>query len=155
VLDVYRRNRPDLSERDATTPLMTDTLFRIPAIRLAEAAQRHNPRTYMYRFALGSPASDGTFGAAHAFEIPFTWDTLDKAQSIIQMMGKEPPQALATTMHGAWANFIKTGSPQHPNLPEWPAYEPIRRATMDLDLESRIVEDPDGEERRLWESVQY
>jgi para-nitrobenzyl esterase len=155
MFDVYRRNRPNLSERDATTPILTDTLFRIPAIRLAEAAQRYNPRTYMYRFDWGSPASDGTFGAAHGFEVPFVWDTLNKAQTMIQMMGQEPPQALATTMHGAWANFIKTGSPQHPNLPEWPTYDPIRRATMDLDLESRVVEDPDGEERRLWEGVQY
>jgi para-nitrobenzyl esterase len=155
ILDVYRRNRPDLSDRDATTPILTDTLFRIPAIRLAEAAQRHNPRTYMYRFAWGSPASDGKFGAAHGFEVPFMWDTLNKAQYMIQLMAQEPPQALATTMHGAWVNFIKTGSPQHPNLPEWPAYDTTRRATMDLDVESHIVEDPDGEERRLWDGVQY
>jgi para-nitrobenzyl esterase len=62
---------------------------------------------------------------------------------------------LATTMHGALANFIKTGSPQHPNLPEWPAYDLTRRATMRLDIESRVVDDPNGDERRLWEAVQY
>lgn len=156
VLDSYCRNRPNLSERDATTPFLSDALFRIPAIRLAEAAQRHNPRIYRYSFAWGSPASEGKFGAAHAFDVPFIWDTLSKAGSALTAMGTgDPPQALATTMHGALANFIKTGSPQHPNLPKWPAYEPTRRATMRLDIESCIVDDPNGEERRLWDGVQY
>ena len=62
---------------------------------------------------------------------------------------------LAATMHEAWVNFIKTGSPQHPNLPEWPVYEPSRRATMQFDAESRVVDDPDGDERRLWDGVQF
>jgi para-nitrobenzyl esterase len=155
VLDAYRRNRPGMSDRDATTPFLTDTLYRIPAIRLAETAQRHNPRMYMFRFAWGSPPSEGKFGAAHGFEVPFMWDTLSKAQNIIQMIGKEPPQSLATSMHGAWASFVKTGSPQHHSLPEWPAYDTTRRATMQLDVESRVVEDPGGEERALWDGVQY
>jgi para-nitrobenzyl esterase len=131
-------------------------MFRIPAIRLAEAAQRHNPHIYMYSFAWGSPASEGKFGAAHAFDVPFIWDTLGQARSALTTFGTaEPPQTLATTMHGALANFIKTGSPQHPSLPEWPAYNPIRRATMRLDIESRVVDDPNSDERRLWEEVQY
>jgi carboxylesterase type B len=156
VLDHYRHNRPSLSDRDATTPFLSDALFRIPAIRLAEAAQRHNPRTYMYSFAWGSPASEGKFGAAHAFDVPFIWDTLNKARSALITFGMdEPPQTLATTMHGALANFIKTGSPQHPSLPEWPVYDLTRRATMRLDLESRVVDDPNSDERRLWEAVQY
>jgi para-nitrobenzyl esterase len=66
-----------------------------------------------------------------------------------------PPQSLANAMHGAWANFIKTGSPQHHSLPEWPAYNPIRRAAMNLDVESRVVEDPNGGTRRLRDGVQY
>jgi para-nitrobenzyl esterase len=156
VLDSYRRHRPALSDRDATTPLLSDAMFRIPAIRLAEAAQRHNPRTYMYSFAWGSPASEGKFGAAHAFDVPFIWDTLSEVQSELTAFGMDNPlQTLATTMHGALANFIKTGSPQHPSLPKWPAYDLIRRATMRLDVEARVVDDPNGDERQMWEGVQY
>ena len=59
------------------------------------------------------------------------------------------------TMHEAWVNFITTGSPQHPDLPEWPVYEPSRRATMQFDAESQVVDDPDGDERRLWHGVQF
>ena len=151
VLESYRRHRSAASELDIAMPFMTDVLFRIPAIRLTEAAQRHNPRTYMFQFAL-----KGTLGAVHGLEIPFMFDSLESARNVVAAFGApNPPQSLATAMHGAWVNFVKTGSPQHPNLPEWPAYDPIRRATMQLDVESRVVEDPDGEDRALWEGAQH
>ena len=33
----------------------------------------------MYRFSWDSRAFDGLFGAAHALEIPFTFNTIDQA----------------------------------------------------------------------------
>jgi carboxylesterase type B len=125
--------------------------FGMPSIRLAEAAQPHNPHTYMYRFAW-----KGSLGATHGLDVGFMFDTLDKSRSIATALGApNSPQSLATAMHGAWANFIKTGSPQHHSLPDWPAYEPTRRATMQLDVESCVVDDPNGEERRLWDGALY
>jgi carboxylesterase type B len=151
VLERYRIRRSGADLADTVVPFVTDMLFGIPSIRLAETAQPHNPHTYMYRFAW-----KGSLGATHGLEIGFMFDSLEKGRNVMALLGGEnPPQTLATAMHGAWANFVKTGSPQHPNLPEWPAYDPIRRATMDLDIESRVVDDPDGDERRLWEGVQY
>ena len=81
VLDVYRRNRPGLPQSQADRCVLDDMVFRLPAIRLAEAAALHNPRTYMFRFAWGSPPLEGKFGAGHAFELPFMWDVLDKFPS--------------------------------------------------------------------------
>jgi para-nitrobenzyl esterase len=151
VLERYRIGRSGANLADTVVPFVTDMLFGIPSIRLAETAQPHNQHTYMYRFAW-----KGSLGAAHGLEIPFMFDSLEKAQNVVTALGApNPPQVLAKTMHGAWVNFIKTGSPQHPNLPKWPAYDPIRRATMDLDVESRVVDDPNGDERRLWDRVHY
>jgi para-nitrobenzyl esterase len=157
VLDVYGRNRPGLPADKVGRYFLDDAVFRLPAIRLAEAAQQYNPHMFMFSFAWGSPPLEGKFGAGHAFETPFMWDVLDKFPpgQMAQAVGKEPPQALATTMHGAWVSFIKTGSPQHANLPEWPAYDTIRRATMRLDDESHVVDDPDSAERQLWDKVQF
>jgi para-nitrobenzyl esterase len=45
--------------------------------------------------------------------------------------------------------------PQHPALPVWPTYDTMRRATMWLDDESRVVDDPMGEQRELWRDVRY
>ena len=69
------------------------------------------------------------------------------------VLGSNLPHELARVMHRAWVTFIKSGSPQHSDLPEWPAYEPTRRAAMELDIQSRVIDDPDGDERRLWDGV--
>jgi para-nitrobenzyl esterase len=137
---------------ECVVPFGTDMVFRIPAIRLAEAAQRHNPRIYAFQFGF-----KGRLGAAHALELPFVFDTLRMANGEVGefLFADEPPAELATTVHGAWSNFVKTGSPEHPNLPQWPAYEPTRRATMELDVESRVVDDPGTETRQLWDGIEY
>jgi para-nitrobenzyl esterase len=137
VLDAYRKNGTGSSGEEPVVPFGTDMVFRIPAIRLAEAAQPHNPRAYMFRFGF-----EGRLGAAHALELPFMFDTLDRANGEVRefLFGDGPP---------------KTGSPQHPNLPEWPTYDSTRRATMELDVESRVVDDPGAEKRQLWEGIEY
>ena len=58
-------------------------------------------------------------------------------------------------MHGAWVRFITDGTPADPALPKWPTYDTTRRATMWLDDESRVVDDPMADERRAWRGVEF
>jgi para-nitrobenzyl esterase len=53
-------------------------------------------------------------------------------------------------MSETWLAFARTGDPNNAKLPEWPKYEAGRRATMILDLEPRVVDDPRGSERALF-----
>ena len=53
-------------------------------------------------------------------------------------------------MQAAWAAFIRGGAPNADGLPGWPIYEAPHRATMLLDRESRVVDDPAGDRRALW-----
>jgi para-nitrobenzyl esterase len=50
-------------------------------------------------------------------------------------------------MHRAWVAFARTGDPG------WETYDAGRRAVMRFDVTSGIVDDPNGEERRLWEGI--
>src|SRR4029453_1491082 len=50
VLDAYRAARPDADPDGLVCAVMTDEVFRIPAVRLAEAHLPHAPRVSMYRF---------------------------------------------------------------------------------------------------------
>jgi para-nitrobenzyl esterase len=127
----------------------TDWWCRIPAIRLADAHAGGTGRTYMYEFAWPSPVADGLFGACHALEIPFVFDTLNagSGQMLGGLLGDNPPQELATSMHGAWVEFISNGDPG------WPAYELGKRATMRFDERSAVVDDPRRWERELWEDI--
>jgi para-nitrobenzyl esterase len=151
VLQRYRERLGLDALRDAVVPFSTDLMFRIPSIRLAEAAHTHNPRTYMFCFGW-----QGRMGAVHALDIPFMFDTLDCDPEMLQLLGGEDaPQSLATVMHGAWVSFVKDGAPRHAGLPEWPSYDLARRATMHLDVNSHIADDPGGDMRRMWSNTDY
>ena len=61
--------------------------------------------------------------------------------------------ALAEAMSEAWVSFARTGNPNHKGLPEWPAFDNTRRATMMFDTECKAVNDPYREERLAMEAV--
>jgi len=147
---------PGRTEYDRRARFLTDVLFRIPAIRLAEAAQRHGSRVYSYLLGWGTPPGDGRLGAFHGLDLPLMWNRLDDvASAALTLVGRPAPVALAEAVHGAWVSFVTAGVPQHPALPVWPTYDTMRRATMWLDDESRVVDDPMGEQRELWRDVRY
>ena len=84
----------------------------------------------------------------------FTFDDLAGNPMSALMLGANPPQSLATAMHGAWVSFARTGDPAATgHVAEWPLYREPQRSTMILDEECRVEEDPMGERRAVWEGV--
>jgi para-nitrobenzyl esterase len=57
-------------------------------------------------------------------------------------------QALAEKMATAWANFARTGNPSQSGL-KWTPFEPDKCPTMVFDSKCRMVDDPEGEVRKL------
>lgn len=136
----YRRNRLDALPGDALSAIMTDWMYRIPALRLAEA----RPGTHVYEFAWRSPAYDGQLGACHALELAFVFDLLDEP-GYDGLTGGSAPQSLADTVHAAWVGFICTGDPG------WPAYDTTTRTEMRFDAVSATINDSRGDEREMWD----
>jgi hypothetical protein len=52
-----------------------------------------------------------------------------------------------------WTTFARTGHPGAKGQPSWPVYALQKRATMMIDAQCRIEEDPFREKRTLWESL--
>jgi para-nitrobenzyl esterase len=155
VAAVYRQAH-DVAGHDALwNAIMTDRVFRIPAIRLAEAQARHQPdNTFMYLFEWASPAFDGALGSCHALEIPFVFDNLG-ARGVEIFTGPGAPVDLADAMASAWVAFANDSRPILPDGSDWPAYDTARRATMHLDAQSgrgcRVEHDPSAEARVAWD----
>jgi len=103
----YRATHPGASAGDLLAAIQTDWYWRIPAIRLADAHATGTSATYMYEFAWRSPQFNGLLGACHALEIPFVFDTLGNGTE--PLLGADPPQQLADTMHAAWVAFATHG----------------------------------------------
>jgi para-nitrobenzyl esterase len=146
-LAVYRADRPGAGPGDLLAALVTDWFFRIPAIRVAEArAAAGAAGTWMYRFDHPEPADNHGYGASHAVEVPFVFDTLARTQSPA-LMGDAPSQAVADQAHRVWVDFITRGDPG------WAPYDTATRTTGLLTENLRAVDDPAADERALWEGV--
>jgi para-nitrobenzyl esterase len=61
--------------------------------------------------------------------------------------------ALAERVSAAWVAFARTGNPNIPKLPKWPAYSAASRDTMLFNNESRVEQDPDRGPRLVMEEV--
>jgi carboxylesterase type B len=144
ALPAYRARYPEAGPGDLLAAVQTDWWVRVPALRLADAHARAGGTTSMYEFAWAAPG----LGAVHALEVPFVFDTLSTdARLFGPLLGENPPQELADTMHAAWVSFAGTGDPG------WPEYDLTRRLTMRFDTTSQVVEDPRAWERSLWEGI--
>jgi para-nitrobenzyl esterase len=149
----YRADDPDLGAAEVFERMATDYVFRIPAIRLAEAQLTQNPAVWMYRFDWKSRAFGGALGACHAIELPFVFHNVDRPH-MAAFLGEGPaPNELADQVQDAWIAFARTGDPNTGALPDWPTYDEVRRATMQLAEPCRVIEDPDAATRRLWDHV--
>jgi len=144
---VYQRNRPGASAGDVLAAVITDWFFRIPPIRVAEArAASGAGRTWMYRFDHPEPQDNRRFGACHAAEVPFVFDTATR-EELRPLIGDAPSQAVADQTHRAWVDFITRGDPG------WAAYDTTRRTTGLLSDTITPTDDPDADERVLWDGV--
>ena len=125
---------------------ITDAVARMPAIRIAEHPRAAS--THLYEFTWQSPGLPAGFGADHVVDIPFMRDDLAAFRTAAPIgdvvLGERPPQALATAMHAAFVDFVRTGDPG------WGAYTTTDRLTMRFDAESTVVPDLAGAERQIW-----
>jgi para-nitrobenzyl esterase len=145
-LRVYRANRPSGGAGDILAAVITDWFFRIPPIRVAEARIAAGAAgTWMYRFDYPEPEENHGFGACHAAEVPFVFDTVAR-NHVPALMGDAPSQAVADRVHRVWVDFITRGDPG------WAPYTTTRTTGLLTDT-INPVDDPAGDERALWEGI--
>jgi para-nitrobenzyl esterase len=106
---------------------------------------------YVYRFDWETPEAGGHMRSPHAVEVPFVFKNIKVAGPLISKMPEA--FALSENIAAAWVSFARTGNPNVPVLPRWPAYSVEVRDTMLFNNESRVGQDPDRAARLAMEKV--
>ena len=173
VLKTYSVDRPGASPTDLYIAITTDRMWRLGSITIAERKyeQRGAP-VFMYLFTHQSnyliPGTTRPMGAGHATDIAYTFDNVHdpaRRSKPVHVESHNPlgepmiigtdAERLAVAHHKSemWATFAKTGAPGARGQPQWPPYVPPERATMMIDAQCVVQNDPHRTERELWSKL--
>ena len=156
VIAEYRRWYPDYSPADvffASTTASRSWRGQVIEAERRAAQAGAAAHTWVFQFDWRTPIEGGGWGAHHGLDVPFVFDNVSLAPEKVGIGGDAAP--LAAQMSAMCVAFARTGRPDSPGLPSWPAYDLTRRATMVFDRTTRVVDDPRGQERRLFAPVPY
>lgn len=146
VVDRYVRANPWHTQGDGVVMLLSDLTFRLPLLRVAEALSSRQP-VWVYLFSY----QGGPDGAGHSAEVPYVFGV-----GPLGTLGTEQQRnQLKEQIQQTWVAFARSGNPDHPGLPHWPTYAAAERATLDIDLTSRVLADPFGSLRESWKTVPF
>ena len=93
-----------------------------------------------------TPVAGGMLHSPHALEIAFVFDNTEISSNFTG--GGPRAAALAKTLSSAWIAFASSGVPAAEGLPEWTTYDAERRATLVINDQSTMVDDPTSTRRQ-------
>ena len=138
VLEALKKDFPNDSPTYRATHLVTYGRMFAGSVQIAERkAAQGGAKAWMYLLEWQTPV--GPFRAPHTLEIPLVFSNVVNSRILVGP-GAEP-EIMAKQMSAAWVAFARTGDPNTPLLPKWPAYDAARRPVMVFNLESRVVND--------------
>lgn len=145
IIDIYRRASPAASSSELYFLIASDHRYGAPAMKIAERrAALRKGSVYLYYFRWETPLDGGRLKSPHTIEIPFAFDNVQASRLTA---GAPGAQALADKVSDAWLAFARSGDPNTPALPHWPAFVAAERATMMFDNASVVQNDPLREQR--------
>lgn len=153
VVAEYRRLYPDYTPTDVFFAATTAGRSWRGAVIEAEERARAGAPAWVYQQDLPTTIEGGRLRAMHASDIPLAFDNLAAPGS--PTAPSPGAQAVADRMSESFIAMARTGDPNTPAIPAWPKYELDRRSTLVFDLDTRVVDDPRGAERRLFATVPY
>lgn len=126
ILNVYP-HATNAEARRSAMYLSRDSMFGWSTWTWARLQSRLGKgKAYEYYFNYHAP---GAAGSGHGSDVPFAFQTLSTRR------GKPLPDdaKLVHLISTYWANFAKTGNPNGPGLPKWPAFRMRRQRVMVFD----------------------
>ena len=151
ILAAYRQEKPRQSPYLTQAEAFTDATRGNSQLQAERKAALGRAATYMYVWDWETPAFDGKFGAVHGHDVEASFHL---SRNAIGGAGGKGGRQMSDRLSATWVAFAATGNPNNPLIPNWPAYEPKRRATMVFNTEMKVVDDYRGDfVRRIAEAA--
>jgi para-nitrobenzyl esterase len=152
IVAQYRRQFPDWSPERVFYAASTAGRSWPGQVVEADARASVGAPTWVYQVDFQSPTQPRR-GAPHTMDIALAFGTLEAEGSYT---GTGPAaRTLSRAMMKAFTTFARSGDPNAPGVPGWPAYRLPERSTMVWDARSAAVPDPRRWERELFARVPY
>jgi para-nitrobenzyl esterase len=140
--------------RDWLLELLNDTMFWIPAIRLGEASAQARRAVWMMRidYCLSLPPFHEV-GASHLTDCLLLFELFSNWGKPVASHGTRTDKSVSEAFQDLIVAFARDGRPDSSRIPEWPRYDTTTRATLILDIDSRVENDPLSEQRHAWDGL--
>jgi len=142
ILAAYRAENPLQSPYLVQAEAFTDATRGASMVQAERKAALGAAPAYLYVWKWATPAFDGKFGAVHGHDVDASFHI---TRSNMCGSGRTEGHLMADRLASTFVAFAKTGVPDNPTIPHWPAYDPKRRATMLFDTEMRVADDYRGD----------
>jgi para-nitrobenzyl esterase len=152
VIAEYRRLYPDYTPSEVFFAATTAGRSWRGAVIEAEERAKQGAPAYVYQLDWGRSV-DEKRRAFHTQDIPLVFDNLHAEGS--KTGTDADAQRMAGRMSDALLAFSRTGNPNHPGIPGWQPYTLPARETLVFDDSTRLVNDPRGGERKLYERIPF
>ncbi|HEX4722876.1 MAG TPA: carboxylesterase/lipase family protein, partial [Pseudonocardiaceae bacterium] len=143
----YRAAYPSVPPNVLRDTALSDWLYRMPAIHLAEAAHAGGARVWVYELCWGF----GSAGASHGLDTLLVFGTAHINTGLTEAGREAMAQArqLGDLIRSEHLSFATTGDPG------WPRHEPHDRATRSYDTTSTVDRYPEESSRRIWRDQRF
>ena len=143
----YRDAFPAIRANELRETALSDWLFRIPALHLAESADRGGARAWLYELRWGF----GPRGASHGLDTLLVFGTTDVHGEVTAAGPAALAQArqLSRTIRADHLAFAATGDPG------WTRFRRSERPTRVYDPEPGVVRYPEELSRAIWRDQEF
>ena len=148
VLATFSTTWPNATPSDLFFAIDTDASLRYGAwVQAGRKAAEGSAPVWLYEVDWQTPVNGGKWKSPHSLDLAFVFDNVAKSAA---MVGTGPEaQQMADQISPTWLTFARTGNPNNPAIPSWPAYDESTRPTMVFNVLSRVVNDHRGPERQV------
>jgi para-nitrobenzyl esterase len=145
VIAAFRQRTPSASPFTLWSHIAASTVRQAAIQQATIKTAAGKAPAYLYWFTWQTAILDGRPGAFHCAEIAFAFNNTDRCEA---MTGGGPEaRALGGIVSDAWIHFARTGDPNHPGMPKWPAFSSATLPTMIFDTPCSVVNGPDRGEQ--------